>query len=85
MEALLPIIIQLVTGAAGGNIVGAIFKKLSLGTLGNTAAGVLGGGLGGQLLSGALGSGLVSEVASSAVGGGTVMVVIGLIKKLLAK
>jgi len=85
MEALLPIIIQLVTGAAGGNVVGAIFKKLSLGTLGNTAAGVLGGGLGGQLLSGALGSGLVSEVASSAVGGGTVMVVISLIKKLLAK
>jgi len=85
MEALLPIIIQLVTGAAGGNIVGAIFKKISLGMLGNTAAGVLGGGLGGQLLSGALGSGLVAEIASSAVGGGTLMVIIGLIKKVLAK
>src|SRR5262245_8883555 len=42
------LIIQLISGAAGGNLVGALLKKLDLGTLGNSIAGILGGGLGGQ-------------------------------------
>lgn len=36
-------LISLATGAVGGNIGGALFKNLSLGTLGNTIAGVVGG------------------------------------------
>jgi len=51
MEALLPLIIQLISGAAGGNVAVALMKNLSLGTLGNSIAGVAGGGIGGQLLS----------------------------------
>lgn len=89
MESLVPLLIQLATGAAGGNIFGTIFKKFSLGALGNTVAGVLGGGVGGSLLGtalgGALGGDLLGQVAGSAVGGGGLMVVVGLIKSLLNK
>ena len=94
MESLLPLIIQLVSGAVGGNAFGAIFKNLSLGGLGNSIAGIVGGGIGGQLL-GMLGMGLggggmdaagiLGTVASSAAGGGVLMAVIGFIRKLMGK
>lgn len=48
---MLPLIISLVTGAVGGNAAGAVLKKFSLGTTGNSIAGILGGGLGGIILS----------------------------------
>lgn len=50
MEEYLPLIIQLVMGAVGGNVAGKLLKNLSLGTVGNTIAGLAGGGIGGQLL-----------------------------------
>lgn len=50
MQEYLPLIIQLVTGAIGGNVAGKLLKNLSLGTVGNTIAGLVGGGVGGQLL-----------------------------------
>ena len=87
MESLLPIIIQLVSGAAGGNIAGALMKNLSLGTAGNSIAGIVGGGIGGQLLSmvGAGGmDGIVGSLASGGVGGAVVMAVIGVIKKAMS-
>lgn len=48
------LIIQLLLGAVGGNIGGALFKNLSVGTLGNSIADIVGGGLGGQILSAVL-------------------------------
>lgn len=95
MEAYLPIIIQLVTGALGGNVAGKLLKNLSLGTLGNSIVGILGGGLGGQLL-GMLGMGaaadggmdlssILGSVASGGVGGGVLMAIIGAIKSALSK
>ena len=51
------LIIQLISGAIGGNAVGAAAKESSLGPLGNTIAGALGGGIGGQILSSVLGLG----------------------------
>jgi len=88
------IIIQLISGAVGGNGAGALLKKLSLGTIGNTIAGILGGGLGGQLL-GLLGmapagggldvNGIIASVLSGGVGGGALMGIIGAIKKALGK
>ena len=42
MESLLPLIIQLVSGAVGGNVAGSLMKKFSLGTLGNSLVGILG-------------------------------------------
>ena len=50
MGNLVPLIIQLVSGAVGGNIAGSLMKDSSLGTIGNSIAGILGGGIGGQLL-----------------------------------
>lgn len=84
MEALLPIIIQLISGAAGGNAAGALLKNLSLGPLGNSIAGIVGGGIGGQLLSfiGAGGlDGIVGSLASGGIGGAVLMAIIGAIKK----
>jgi len=94
MESLLPLIIQLISGAAGGNVAGSLMKNLSLGTLGNSLAGILGGGIGGQLL-GMLGmatgagemdiGGIIGSIASGGVGGGALMAIIGIIKKAMAK
>ena len=50
MEQYLPLIIQLIAGAVGGNAAGAAAKNMSLGPLGNTIAGAVGGGVLGQLL-----------------------------------
>lgn len=50
MESLVPILIQLVSGAVGGNAAGALMKNMSLGTIGNSLVGILGGGIGGQIL-----------------------------------
>ncbi len=43
------IIIQLIAGAAGGNVVAALAKQLDLGPLWNSVAGIIGGGIGGQI------------------------------------
>ena len=85
MEAFMPLIIQLISGAVGGNIIGALLKKFSLGILGNSIAGLVGGGLGGQLLGGMLGGGMGGEIAAAGAGGGVLMVIIGLIKSMMAK
>lgn len=92
---MLPLILNLVTGAVGGNIAGAVMKKFSLGTLGNSLAGILGGGVGGTLLgmagigaspSGALDlNAILGSLASGGVGGGAAMAVIGMLKKMLSK
>ena len=39
---ILSLIIQLLSGAAGGNIVGSVMKNQSLGTVGNSIAGIIG-------------------------------------------
>ncbi len=97
MEAYLPLIIQLVAGALGGNVAGKLLKNLSLGTLGNSISGILGGAVGGQLL-GMLGLGvdsasggaldlssILGSVAGGGVGGGLIMAIIGLVKKAMSK
>jgi uncharacterized membrane protein YeaQ/YmgE (transglycosylase-associated protein family) len=47
---IISLIIQLISGAVGGNVAGAAMKESSLGTLGNSIAGIVGGGLGGTIL-----------------------------------
>lgn len=94
----LSLIIQLLSGALGGNVAGKLMKESSLGTLWNSVAGIAGGGIGGQVLgmlgmgaASAAGSGamdigsIISSVAGGGVGGGIVMAVIGIIKKMMAK
>ena len=91
---MLPLIIQLISGAVGGNVAGSLMKNSSLGTLGNSIAGIAGGGIGGQIL-GMLGmatggggmdiGSILGSVASGGVGGGILMAVIGLIRSAMAK
>ena len=76
------IIIGLLSGAVGGNLAGAFLKKFLMGTLWNSVIGVLGGGLGAQIL-GMLGldlSGIIGSIAGGTVGGGALMAIIGVIK-----
>ena len=71
------LIINLISGAVGGNVAGAIMKEKSLGVLGNSLAGVVGGGLGGAILHAVLpsiahsgGDGLLSSILDNVAGGG---------------
>lgn len=91
MESLIPVIINLISGAVGGNVAGKLFKNLNLGTLLNSVAGIVGGGLGGQLL-GILGIGgggsmdlvgIIQSIAAGGVGGGVLMAIVGFFKKLM--
>jgi len=93
MQEYLPIIISLASGAFGGNVAGSLMKKFSLGTLGNSILGILGGGIGGSLL-GMLGmeagggldiSGILGSIGSGAAGGGVLMAIVGVIKNALGK
>jgi hypothetical protein len=96
MEDLLPILIQVAGGAVGGNIVGALLKNASLGTVGNTVVGALGGGAGnafglGSTVAAMLGGGdgglmdIVGQAAGGGVGGLVLTAIVGLIKNMLSK
>ncbi|NNE05100.1 MAG: hypothetical protein HKN15_05185, partial [Xanthomonadales bacterium] len=63
MEIILPYIIQLAAGAAGGIAAGIVFKSLSLGPVGNALAGVAGAGISGQMVLMRGGGGLLEGVA----------------------
>ncbi len=78
-------IVSLLCGALGGYLGGLILKKYSLGTLWNAVCGVVGGGIGAQLLGGILGGGIVGQVGSGAIGGIVVLVIVALVKKALGK
>jgi len=91
------LIIQLISGAVGGNIAGAALKQYNLGTLGNSIAGVIGGGVGAQIIGALLGVGtgaeaaagsldigsIIGQIVSGGVGGGVLMAIIGLIKQAM--
>ena len=57
MGGIIGLIIQLISGAVGGNIAGAAMKQYNLGTIGNSIAGLIGGGVGAQII----GAWLVAE------------------------
>ncbi len=91
---LVNLLISLVSGAVGGNIAGALMKNVSLGTAGNSFAGILGGGIGSFVLQ-ALGSGgaaaasagmgsILGDVAGGGIGGGVLMLIVGMIKNAMA-
>lgn len=91
----LPLLIQLISGAVGGNIAGSIMKNISLGTLGNTIAGIVGGGIAGQVLEqvfhtavagGALDPvSILTQIVGGGVGGSILMAVVGAIRGVVAK
>lgn len=88
MESLVPLLIQLASGAAGGNVAGALLKNLSLGTLGNSIAGIAGGGIGGfilNLIASGAADGIIGQIAGGGVGGALVMAIVGFIKQNMGK
>jgi uncharacterized membrane protein YeaQ/YmgE (transglycosylase-associated protein family) len=92
MEESLPLIIQLLSGAIGGNVAGKLFSNLNLGTVGNSISGILGGGIGGWVLGlvglgdGGTGlSGILGSVAAGAIGGAVIMAIVGALKKAFVK
>ncbi len=89
------LLIGLLSGAIGGNVAGGLLKNLNLGVMWNSIAGIVGGGLGSQIL-GMLGAGgaaaggldvagILGQIASGGVGGGVLIAVIGLVKNAMAK
>jgi hypothetical protein len=92
------LIIQLISGAVGGNIAGTAMKQYNLGTIGNSIAGLIGGGVGAQIIGALIGGGtgadlggaggldigsIIGQIASGGVGGGILMVIVGLIKQAM--
>lgn len=93
------LIISLISGAVGGNAAGKVLKNFDMGTLWNSVAGIVGGGVGGQIIgmlgidpgaaaaaasgSGDLGS-IISQVGGGGVGGAVLLVVAGYLKKMMA-
>jgi uncharacterized membrane protein YeaQ/YmgE (transglycosylase-associated protein family) len=90
-----PLLIQLISGALGGNIAGSLLKNISLGTLGNSIAGIVGGGIAGQILDqvfhtavagGALDPmAIVTQILGGGVGGGILMAIVGALRGAVAK
>jgi uncharacterized membrane protein YeaQ/YmgE (transglycosylase-associated protein family) len=83
------LIVDLISGGIDGNIAGALLKKFSLGPVGNTIGGLIGGGVGKEIVSamGMLpggGGGMVVDIGGSAVGGATPMAIVGAIKNAAA-
>jgi hypothetical protein len=96
MDQLVPLIIQLIGGAVGGNAAGAMLKNANLTALVRTILGVV-GGVGGTQLAGAMGllqsilgeaagtGGMVAgNAGASAIGGAVLTLVVGLIKQAMA-
>jgi hypothetical protein len=93
MEQLIPLVVQLIGGAAGGNVVGALLKNANLSAIVRTVLGVLGGVGGGQLaaliptLQGLLGDQagaggqILGNAGASAIGGALLTGIVGLIKQ----
>ena len=87
------ILINLVAGALGGNAVGKASPKFDLGTLGNTIAGLVGGGVLGQIItliwpavvaSAQTGSfdigSIITQVIGGGAGGALLTAIVGAIK-----
>lgn len=97
MNGIIGLMVQLISGAVGGNVAGSLLKQYDLGFLGNSIAGILGGGIGGQVIALLLGGGAVAgaaggfdigsilaQVAAGGVGGGILMVIVGIVRQALS-
>jgi hypothetical protein len=87
------LLVQLLSGAVGGNVAGGFTRDGGLGPPANTLAGVVGGGIGGQVLSALLGlasarttaggldlAGFVSQLLAGGVSGGILTAIINMIR-----
>ena len=94
--AVINLIIQLIAGALGGNVVGAELKNVDLGAIGNSIVGALGGVAGGTFLTGLvpllhgtadtvdISSIIIGQAAGGAVCGVILTTIIGRINNAVA-
>jgi hypothetical protein len=91
MESLIPILIGLAGGAGGGILAGKLMNS-SMGTMGRSLTGIIGGGglaflapmipgLAGVFGDPMAGAGLISSLISGGVGGGILTAILGKLKK----
>lgn len=90
------LIISIISGLVGGNVAGAAMKDKSLGGVGNSVTGAIGGGIGGFIMqaldilsTSAAGTGglnigsLLGNVGGSGVTGAILLVIVALIKNAM--
>lgn len=87
-EQIISVLVSLIAGGAGGNIVGALLKNRNLGPMLNTVLGVGGGVVGGQVLPSllpqlvsALGGGNVATGGLSAIVGALLPLIVSFFKR----
>jgi hypothetical protein len=81
MEALLPLMIQMISGALGGNIASGMLRQVGVNAMTRTVAGAL-GGIGGGMLLTMFGvetpiTGLIADGIGGLVGGGILATIVG--------
>lgn len=93
---ILNFIISLISGAVGDNAAGAAMKDKSLGVLGNSIAGLVGGGIGNFILQGigliskipgaehTMGT-IVGNIVGSGIGGAILLAIVAWIKDAMKK
>ena len=91
------LIIQVVSGAAGGSAAASLIKDKSLGQPGNALAGLVGGALVSEILNSALATSqiaattsldvgtILSQIASGGIGGAILMILVGAVRSAVAK
>ena len=93
------LLISLIAGELGANGAGKMLPKFDQGTLINSIAGIVGGGLGGSIIGMLGGSGvaeaaagggmdiasIISQLVSGGVGGGVLMAIVGIVRSGMNK
>lgn len=92
------LLVQVLSGAVGGNIAGGLSRTGALGAPGNTLAGAVGGGIGGQVLSALLSlaaarnsagaldvAGFVSQLLAGGLSGGVLTAILNMIRAAAAR
>ena len=91
---LISLLLPLLSGAAGGNIVGGVLKSFNLGSAGNSLAGLVGGGLGSILIGNLLGASVpvtgidpdgtavLQQIVGGVAGGGAMTIFVAILHKV---
>lgn len=94
---LISLLLPFFSGAAGGNLVGGVLKNFNLGSLGNSLAGLVGGGVGSLILGNLLGmpmptagadpdgAALLGQILGGGAGGGVLTIIVAILQKMLAR
>ena len=91
---LISLLLPLLSGAAGGNIVGGVLKTFNLGSGGNSLAGLVGGGLGSLVIGSLLGASgpavgidpdgtaVLQQIVGGVAGGGAMTIAVAILHKV---